>query len=109
MTMSKFLTLFHSLLSFLDGRGPYRPSTGNEIKSIPDPKPIVPNYTPRTMSPLPVYITTTPSTTTQSTTTDLPTPPPYTGPYPPNVDSTSNFMRPSKKPETTTENAKYGN
>jgi hypothetical protein len=40
----------------------------------------------------------------------MPTPAPYTGPYPPNVDSASTFMRPSKKPEmTTTSNLqKYG-
>jgi hypothetical protein len=103
------------LIDDLDGnRGPYRPSTntGNGYKPIPDPKPLVPNYTPKTTS-LPIYITTTQSTTTSSattqiSTTDLPTPPPYTGPYPP-VDSSSNFMRPSKRPESTTiESTKYG-
>lgn len=79
----------------VDGRGPYRPVTNNGgYKPIPDPKPIVPNYSAKTTS-LPVYITTTLKSST--TTTELPTPPPYTG----NVDSTGTFMRPSKKPEMT--------
>ena len=79
---------------------------------MPEPQPLVPNYS----STLPVYMTTPPSTTTTThttttttpptappTTSELPTPPPYSGTYappPPPPSSTSYpFLRPSKKPE----------
>lgn len=111
MTISKLFHWHWAVVEFcLDGGrgGPYRPS--NELKPIPDPKPIVPNYTQKTAS-LPIYITTQSTTTTtqSTTTTDLPTPAPYTGPYPPNVESNKNFMRQTKPEFATTESAKYGN
>jgi hypothetical protein len=73
------------------------------LKPIPDPKPVVSNYTPKPPTSLPIYITRVQATTAS----ELPTPPPYTGS--PIGSTTKNFMWPSKKPEATTATtAKYG-